>query len=91
MTVQQPLPVQHPSVWTATQQNCKPEEWCYTLSLTDLAEIDAALQHVQAKGLTLLVCLATSLLDLSNVVVVLLARCTLVRSAVCHLAECDAS
>lgn len=54
MTVQQPLPVQHPSVWTATQQNCKPEEWCYTLSLTDLAEIDAALQHVQAKGLALM-------------------------------------
>ena len=91
MTVQQPLPVQHPSVWTATQQNCKPEEWCYTLSLTDLAEIDAALQHVQTKGLALMVCLATTPLELSNVVVASLARYTLLHSAVYHLAECDAS
>lgn len=55
MTVQQPLPVQHPSVWTATQQKSKPDEWCYTLSPTDLAEIDAALKHVQRKGLALTV------------------------------------
>lgn len=55
MTVQQPLAVQHPSVWTATHQQAKESEWCYHLSSTDLAEIDAALRHVQAKALALTV------------------------------------
>lgn len=55
MTVQQPLPVQHPSVWTATQQKSKPEEWCYQLVPADLAEIDAALKRVQHEGLVLTV------------------------------------
>lgn len=65
MTVAQPLPVQHPSVWTATQQQAKENEWCYHLSTIDLAEIDAALGHVQAKGLELTVC-ATPLHDVSK-------------------------
>ena len=60
MTVQQPLPVQHPSVWTASQQNATPEDWCYVLSLTDVAEIDAALLLVQQKGLALTVSLNCS-------------------------------
>ena len=55
MTIAQLLPVQHPSVWTATQQQDKENEWCYHLSTTDLAEIDAALRHVQAKALELTV------------------------------------
>lgn len=60
MTVQQPLPVQDPSVWTASQQNPRPEEWCYVLSPTDVAEIDAALLYVQQKGLALTVSLNLS-------------------------------
>lgn len=55
MTVLQPLAVQHPSVWTATQQQANESEWCYHLTSTDLAEIDAALRHVQAKALALTV------------------------------------
>ena len=58
MTVLQPLAVQHPSVWTATQQLSNKCEWCYHLSAQDLAEIDAALRHVQEDGLALTVSLA---------------------------------
>ena len=57
MTVQQPFPVQDPSVWTASQQHARPKDWCYVLSPTDVAEIDAALLHVQQKGLALTVSL----------------------------------
>ncbi len=57
MTVQQPLLVQDPSVWTAPQQHARPEDWCYVLSPTDVAEIDAALLYVQHQGLAVRVSL----------------------------------
>ena len=57
MTILQPLAVQHPSVWTATQQLARERVWCYHLSAQDLAEVDAALRYVQANGLALTVSL----------------------------------
>ena len=48
MTVQvQPALVRDPSVWTATQQQDEQNEWCYVLTASDIAEIDAALGQVK--------------------------------------------
>lgn len=43
--------VEGPSVWTGPDLMKRPEEWTYTLSPAELAEIDAAVTSVQRRGL----------------------------------------
>lgn len=52
MTLAPPRPlVEAPSAWIGADLLRRPEEWIYTLSTTELAEIEAATQNVRARGL----------------------------------------
>ena len=62
MTVQVQLAlVRDPSVWTATQQGDKQQDWSYVLTPNDIAELDTALQQVKQSGRELTVSTAASL------------------------------
>ncbi len=43
--------IDHPAAWTAQSLMAQTDKWVYTLSTDDVAELDAALQQVKAKGL----------------------------------------
>ena len=52
MTLAPPRPlVEGPSAWIGADLRKRPEEWIYTLSSTELSEIEAATQGVRARGL----------------------------------------
>ncbi|MBF7731561.1 TauD/TfdA family dioxygenase [Pseudomonas sp. N040] len=41
----------HPAAWTAKSLMAQSDQWIYTLSEADVAELDAALQQIKARGL----------------------------------------
>lgn len=43
--------INHPAAWTAQSLMAQSDQWIYQLSEEDIAELDAALQQVKAKGL----------------------------------------
>ena len=55
MTVSQPLPsrrpIEGPSAWFGSDMRERESEWTYQLSPSEIAEIEAALKSVQARGL----------------------------------------
>ncbi|HEY1795525.1 MAG TPA: TauD/TfdA family dioxygenase [Stellaceae bacterium] len=52
MTLAPPRPlVEGPSAWIGADLRQRPEDWIYTLSRAELAEIEAATQSVRARGL----------------------------------------
>lgn len=51
MTTSTLAKIDHPAAWTAQELMAQQEKWAYQLTEADIAELDAALQHLKAEGL----------------------------------------